>query len=77
MPERLVLSTADLLEDAPTRLEQGGLNSPRREALALMGWLFGQSPADVLLSRDRPAAAGYAAALDSAVCRRVAGDPVA
>lgn len=77
MPEGLVLTKADLLEDATTRLEQGGLSDPRREALALMGWLFGQSPAEVLLSRRRPAAAAAAAALDSAVCRRVAGDPVA
>ncbi len=77
MPEGWLLSKADLLEDATTRLEQGGLSNPRREALALMGWLFGQSPADVLLSRDRPAPAAAATALDSAVCRRVAGDPVA
>jgi len=76
VPEGLVLTKADLLEDATTRLEQGGLSDPRREALALMGWLFGQSPAEVLLSRRRPAAAAAAAALDSAVCRRVAGDPV-
>jgi len=77
VPEGLLPSKADLLEDATTRLEHGGLNNPRREALALMAWLFGQSPADVLLSRDRPATAAAATALDSAVCRRVAGDPAA
>ena len=77
MPEQVMSSKAALLDEAAARLEQGGLDNPRREALALMGWVFGQSPADVLLSRHRHAAAGAAKALDSAVRRRVAGDPVA
>ena len=70
-------SKAALLDEATARLEQVGLDNPRREALALMGWVFGQSPADVLLSRHRPAEAEAAKTLHSAVCRRVAGDPAA
>lgn len=77
MAERWLLSKADLLQDATARLEQGAVSNPRREALALMAGLFGQSPADVLLSRHGPAPAAAATALDSAVGRRVAGDPIA
>jgi len=77
VPERLATSKAGLLDEATARLEHGGLDNPRREAVELMGWVLGQSPADVLLSRHRPIDAGAAKALDSAVRRRVAGDPAA
>lgn len=77
MPERLMTTKADLLEDAAGRLKRGGLVNPRREALELMGWLFGQSVADVLLSRGLPTEAGAAEALDAAVRRRLVGDPIA
>ena len=77
MPEHSRSSKAALLDDVTARLERGGLENPRREALVLMGWVFGQSAANVLLSRHRQAGAGAAKALDSAVRRRVAGDPVA
>ena len=77
MPEHVTISNADLLDRATAQLAQGGLDDPRREALMLMGWVLGQSPANVLLSRHREADATAARELDSAVQRRVAGDPVA
>jgi len=77
VPEHVTISNADLLDRATAQLAHGGLDDPRREALVLMGWVLGQSPANVLLSRHREVDATAAMALDSAVQRRVAGDPVA
>jgi release factor glutamine methyltransferase len=77
VPEHVATCNAALLDGATAQLARSGLDNPRREALVLMAWVLGQSPADVLLSRHREADASTAKALDSAVARRVAGDPVA
>jgi len=77
VPDQLVTTNTALLDDATARLEQGGLANPRREALALVGWVLGHSPAEVLLSRDCHAVARAPKVLDSAVRRRLAGEPIA
>jgi release factor glutamine methyltransferase len=77
VPEHVATCNAALLDGATAQLARSGLDNPRREALVLMAWVLGQSPADVLLSRHREADASTAKALDSAVARRAAGDPVA
>jgi len=75
VPETL-LRKADLLEGATTGLRWAS-DEPRREALWLAGAIFDQSPAEVLLSGETSATVDQARALDQAVLRRAAGEPLA
>jgi release factor glutamine methyltransferase len=71
------LSRRDALRSSTARLIGGGVATAAGDARFLLLGVLGLETRDLLLHGDRPLAASDAAALDAAVARRLAGEPVA
>jgi len=66
-----------LLAEATTRLRAAGLESPRREAVALAAYLLGLGREVMVAAPEQPVAAPDAARFRDAVGRRAVGEPFA
>lgn len=65
------------LSAAERRLRDAGVDSPRLDARVLVAHVLGVEPAAVWVHPERPVAAAERAAIDAAVARRAAREPVA
>lgn len=65
------------LADATARLAEAGLESPRREALALAGALLGIARENMVAEPDQVLAADALRRFDDGVCRRATREPFA
>lgn len=70
-------SIGDIAASAAAALSAAGLSDSRREALQLMAAITGSTVARVMLNSERILAPESIAALDAAVARRAAGEPLA
>jgi len=71
------MDVASLIDSAATRLRAAGVVKPRREANRLWAWLNRVSPGEAFLTRERSATPELIAAFETAVTRRVTGEPMA
>src|SRR5204862_1007045 len=71
------VSVAELIEGAAIRLRAARVVKPRREANRLWAWLNRVSPGESYLERARGADPALVERFESAVGRRVAGEPLA
>jgi release factor glutamine methyltransferase len=66
-----------MVAEASRRLAGAGVERPRHEARLLVAHALGLTAEDALFRLDRPLVAGQAEAVEAAVERRLAGEPVA
>jgi release factor glutamine methyltransferase len=71
------MSVAQVIDGAAARLRAVGVVKPRREANRLWAWLNRVSPGEAYLSRERGVGSELLRAFETAVERRLAGEPMA
>jgi len=71
------MSVARVIDGAAARLRAVGVVKPRREANRLWAWLNRVSPGEAYLSRERVVDNALLEAFETAVERRLAGEPLA
>jgi len=71
------MTVAELIESAARRLRSAGVVKPRREAHRLWAWLNRAAPGAAYLAREESTDAERGRAFESAVERRIAGEPLA
>lgn len=72
----MTLTLAQLLDDARRRLSAGEMDDPALEARMLVEHFTGTTRSDAIASPQRPVPAGQVKAVEAALARRLAGEPV-
>jgi release factor glutamine methyltransferase len=73
---KLTLTLSELLADARSRLAAGAIDDPALEARMIVEHFTGTNRTDAIASPKRPVSDAEAKAVDKALARRVAGEPV-